>query len=60
MVEESTIEAQERAFNQSLAGLFGQYATCILLTEVESKMKYLEFIKTWERGWRHVQLIIHL
>lgn len=41
----ATIEEQERAYNQSLPGIFGQYVKSIILSDVEGKLKFLEFVQ---------------
>ena len=38
-------EERERAFNDSLPGLFSNYAKSIGIADSESKMQYLEFVK---------------
>ena len=38
-------EQRERAFNQSLPGIFSNYAKGLVIADGEAKMQYLEFIK---------------
>ena len=41
----SEYEQRERRFNESLPGLFGQYAKALVFADAEGKMAYLEFVK---------------